>query len=111
MQEKKNCGAAFSEPECVSGFLPPFLFTTNYGFTRDRSRSRSMGMQHHRKHDSEPGYGECITILDPLVLIQTRAVRPGSDSESRQEFKPLFTYPIFGEREVVFGYKKFSIQV
>lgn len=70
-----------------------------------------MGMQHHRKHDSEPGYGECITILDPLVLIQTRAVRPGSDSESRQEFKPLFTYPIFGEREVVFGYKKFSIQV
>jgi len=43
-----------------------------------------------------------------------KAAPPGTEDEDEEdvvEFNPVFTYPIFGEQEQIYGYKDLHINV
>lgn len=52
-----------------------------------------------------------------LVTLALSLVRPPSeddpsaDATNQDDFHPEFTYPVFGEQEMIFGYKGLDIKV
>ena len=60
----------------------------------------------------------CVSVR-PRVYATLTAVRALDDADVLRDheiqavepFHPTFTYPIYGEKEVVFGYKNLSVQV
>lgn len=52
-----------------------------------------------------------LTLLSLQIV---KAAPPGTEDEDEEdvvEFNPVFTYPIFGEQEQIYGYKDLHINV
>ena len=50
-------------------------------------------------------------LVDKSIVQPQLGHQDSSEPITYTAFEPTFTYPIFGEQEVVFGYKGLSIKV